>query len=723
MRSFLKPYLFVPLLLILLLGGLGILHGRPIGDGSISQRLQIRQLLRGDNNTTTTTTTTNTTTWIVQSTTFGGKSKQGENGQECRALLDYNCRPTSDLRCGYGETLAGWDRDGCKENEGKPICCPTDTAPEKCVWRGSGNDGGIWGDCNGQCHNGEAMVLSSKWGGGPEKDRESDPYKCARGHKVFCCEAGSWTAVTDGCYWTECTSGGSCKSGTKELAVKKGDCTSFRVNQYCCPDDTPLHDCTWRGSAPDCVDTNCKMQDNDKVLAEVQVDTHQRGGSWSWCNWGRKRSMCCQVSKAPIPPPTCGITTCDLEPLACNEDSWEDPEDDWLEPEDSELSVDAGDGNDDDGSVSVLEKRGGARRYQWYTTAGRWLEQRSRPDPGRSGYMRNIRNEVEGVATTWWQRRSQNCDGPVVSRQDLDRDGSAPEDSHIEHLLPAILISRFAAVANHGRHWAPRRVASRRRDGRIMAGQLTPEGPPTRTPPITSSIFWHEVWNNATGLPAGLPGVTPNSPEMRRPVDRLYEAIGSTTNPRNFLLLQDNINLMKGRIEVFRSPMTARDYMTSVMSAVNPSESDPEAQTRNFMAPLRELQGVFEYLRDTDAVTREDDVATRVRNQTQIIELHRPDAAGLPAHWDEFYANYMMQVSEFARTWGTNNIRYAISMFESHPRAFNRDEVLKLLRKIKETIPDWKYPFEDDEEFMSRVFERGKCPKRSNTMDGWWMEE
>ncbi|KAK3177855.1 hypothetical protein K4F52_009407 [Lecanicillium sp. MT-2017a] len=131
-----------------------------------------------------------------------GKSLQGENGQECKVLKDYSCKSTRDLRCGHGETLAGWDRDGCKSDEGKPICCPSDTAPKKCAWRGSGNDGGIWGDCNGQCHSGEAKLFSSKWGGGPEKDRDSKPYKCARGKKVFCCDAGDYKSVIDGCYWT-----------------------------------------------------------------------------------------------------------------------------------------------------------------------------------------------------------------------------------------------------------------------------------------------------------------------------------------------------------------------------------------------------------------------------------------------------------------------------------------------------------------------------------------
>lgn len=45
-----------------------------------------------------------------------GSVLQGENGQGCKALLDASCRPKRDLRCGSGEMLIGWDRDGC-------VCC------------------------------------------------------------------------------------------------------------------------------------------------------------------------------------------------------------------------------------------------------------------------------------------------------------------------------------------------------------------------------------------------------------------------------------------------------------------------------------------------------------------------------------------------------------------------------------------------------------------------
>jgi chitinase len=53
-----------------------------------------------------------------------GRSLQGENGQECRALLDYSCKSTSDLRCDRGETLVGWDRDGCVGALHFPPCAP-----------------------------------------------------------------------------------------------------------------------------------------------------------------------------------------------------------------------------------------------------------------------------------------------------------------------------------------------------------------------------------------------------------------------------------------------------------------------------------------------------------------------------------------------------------------------------------------------------------------------
>lgn len=86
---------------------------------------------------------------------------------------------------------------------------------------------------------------------------QSGTGKCNRGAKVFCCEAGDWNLATEGCRWSKC--GDSCKSTEKELATTHDSCTIFNPSKsYCCPKDTSLNDCTWRGTPMDCADAKCK---------------------------------------------------------------------------------------------------------------------------------------------------------------------------------------------------------------------------------------------------------------------------------------------------------------------------------------------------------------------------------------------------------------------------------------------------------------------------------
>ncbi|KAK1752214.1 hypothetical protein QBC47DRAFT_433206 [Echria macrotheca] len=192
----------------------------------------------------------------VESQISIARSLQGENGQDCVVLKDQACKAASDLRCFNGETLVGWDRDGCSnDQEGKPICCPSSTAPRKCMWRGSG------GDCNGQCHPGEATIALSSWGGkGAGFDGESGTGQCNRGAKALCCEAGDWKNIVGACRWTGC--GDDC-DGSKETEVSSvGDCSLLRSR-------------------------------------------------------GRKRTNCCKVSKAPPKSLTCDHNSCFFNPAAC----------------------------------------------------------------------------------------------------------------------------------------------------------------------------------------------------------------------------------------------------------------------------------------------------------------------------------------------------------------------------------------------------------------------
>ena len=55
-------------------------------------------------------------------------------------------------------------------------------------------------DCNGQCHPGETLLFRSSWGGSPTEGG-GNTKKCARGAKIFRCDAGGWKRITELCYW------------------------------------------------------------------------------------------------------------------------------------------------------------------------------------------------------------------------------------------------------------------------------------------------------------------------------------------------------------------------------------------------------------------------------------------------------------------------------------------------------------------------------------------
>ncbi|KAK3177854.1 hypothetical protein K4F52_009406 [Lecanicillium sp. MT-2017a] len=313
--------------------------------------------------------------------------------------------------------------------------------------------------------------------------------------------------------------------------------------------------------------------------------------------------------------------------------------------------------------------------------------------PLGTGYMANLRAGLRGVSDRWWTMRSRRCPNAMVSAESLESDTSVPEGAQVEHTLPLVAIARFTSVANHGRQWAPRPAGSP--DHPERGGQITPQGRLTETPAVGNQEFWENVWNNAQGLPANLPAVTDSSPDLRRPVDRLYEATGSNTNARHFTLLAGPVNAIKGRLEIFNRPMAIANFRRYVRSAVDSDTEDPDADIQRFMAPLRETRGVFQYLQADDVVTRLDATASSILSQLQIIELNIADAEGLSAHWNEFYPYYFSQVSEFARTWGSDQVEWAIARYEANPRAYNREEVLKELKEIQNDIPNWKYAFED----------------------------
>lgn len=116
---------------------------------------------------------------------------------------------------------------------------------------------------------------------------------------------------------------------------------------------------------------------------------------------------------------------------------------------------------------------------------------------------------------------------------------------------------------------------------------MIPQGRRTRTAPIPDS-FWQNVWDNANGLPSGLPRVAPRSPDLRQPGQRIFERIGSNTNPSHFVLLRDSVNAIKGRLEGFTSPINVDTWERYVDDAAGQHGSELDVMI--FMAPLRDVR-------------------------------------------------------------------------------------------------------------------------------------
>ncbi|KAI0411936.1 hypothetical protein F5X98DRAFT_356233 [Xylaria grammica] len=313
------------------------------------------------------------------------------------------------------------------------------------------------------------------------------------------------------------------------------------------------------------------------------------------------------------------------------------------------------------------------------TTAGLIITQWSLPYISRSQYLDLLNRRLPGLAKTWWQMRSKDCGDPRLDQVGIWN--NYPEGSHIEHIIPLSTASRFASVANWGRNW--------RREPYQGAGNSLPRGSPTRTRGIRSD-FWVNVWNNPQGLPSGLPPVTPGSTDLRRPVDRVFEALGSNTNPSHLVLLQGAIDRVKGRYEGFRPPIENVDFERYVRQGANGNDT----AIQSFLAPLRETIAMFEYLRDPAIASRRHTIASSVTQQLQLIERHTRGSEGLTAHWHEFYPFYFNQVSIFARSYVTGRVQY-IQRYFSRAGSYKRESVLAEVKEIADKIPELKYPWDE----------------------------
>lgn len=319
------------------------------------------------------------------------------------------------------------------------ICCPTASAPKSCIWRGSG------GDCNGQCHEGEAAIFNSSWGGSPT---ESNTNKCSRGFKQFCCQAGDWNQVIDGCRWTGC--GGSCSGSEVEVSDRynSASCTVFAPHQkYCCPPPVKLSNCHWVGSQPDCPNAKCGP-------SEVAIDRNPQGRGYPSCSceshtwpWskrdtdvsitgGRQKIDCCTVTAPPPQHLQCPNSACKYDPTLCsisddggftsvNGFQRKRNTDSICELDPASCEVDAL------SPTSTLEERGPARYPKSLIGAGYYLTWTIASYPSR-GQLWGAQARLRGIVHRWLRMRIPDCGNVDVIDESVDT-SNPPTNGESEH--------------------------------------------------------------------------------------------------------------------------------------------------------------------------------------------------------------------------------------------------------------------------------------------------
>lgn len=422
----------------------------------------------------------------------------------------------------------------------------------------------------------------------------------------------------------------------------------------------------------------------------MAIINHQNGDNgWSGCLWSRKKTNCCKVRK-PLPPKLeCTKSSCVADPLLCagEEDKYgnykrssgldgfsegvvhfsEEASDDSFPTEGNNFS-----------SLHALEKRGRRGYSAWFN--GIEIISREMAYGNQADFMRAVRNNVAGIAQVYWWMRSRRCSWPQMGRYGYPHDNNgqprAPEDVQIEHILPtSFLLGRFVGISANGRLLRPVPFGNR---------QVVPDGPATRTP-RTNIAFWQDQWNAAV-LDANNPVFAGHT----RPSEFIAAAAGSSQDRSKFVLVQSDVNGIKGRLEVFNAPMAQARFDGLLRQAIRDAN---ETAVEMLFAVLRGTVAVFEYSNDPMIASRSEDTRTEVRRRWGILQANFPNAQGVVDHWDEAFPHSFGLVSRRAREWLFERIEQISREYEAEGTPF-RDFVLSECTAIRARIIDCYYAWE-----------------------------
>ncbi|KXJ94907.1 hypothetical protein Micbo1qcDRAFT_173664 [Microdochium bolleyi] len=462
------------------------------------------------------------------------------------------------LMCGgSGYTLVGYDTEGCISGFARPICCKSAAAPTECQWRA--NVGGVQTGCVNRCEAGEVPLLRSNSGGGLKSDYGG---LCVRGWREFCCKHPGFKSVTQGCEWVKqatCLPNRVCPSGKTSVATRitsaNGPLGCLPTEDYCCPSNhVQLSNCHWVGQG-DCMDSVCNS-------GEITADTSFFGDVSLPCNWERKKSLCC-TPEFKVPERTCARRVCEANPAACPADLYGLGPDEFDE---NYAETDLFDG--------VIEQRTVVPRREGAIAI---IDPR-KPNPNDPGPPASTHQRDYTVLSRTLQMiflYARNYYQPTGAYQNRNRNGRPRRNVNLFGFRPGgmsrgcssietfdIQAELFNLQGNYSGYNLDHRIELQYlRDfvRAVLWGELV-DGTDIRSiaAPIPEQDFDH-YWNwNNQHLPIGMRPVSLTSPRNRVAANphrgmlsvnnRLFESLGASTNMAPLMLIDANLNRIKGNM-------------------------------------------------------------------------------------------------------------------------------------------------------------------------------
>ncbi|KAJ8112293.1 hypothetical protein OPT61_g5304 [Boeremia exigua] len=200
-------------------------------------------------------------------------------------------------------------------------------------------------------------------------------------------------------------------------------------------------------------------------------------------------------------------------------------------------------------------------------------------------------------------------------------------------------------------------------------------GVPTLSEHIDISFFnkhWGtsnpQVQQKIATRPNPFPGYNPKV-ALSSLNDLVFEAMGSKSNPADFVLCEEGINSMKAKLWGYISPFAPRKWREIAKGA-----ADGSIPSNHHLSGMRSILGVHNYMNHPDVTKRLQDTVKNVKIELsnfkhisgEDVKNVKGKVVDLPALWVEFMSAQLEEVFRSGTQWIKDQVDYATPMYKAH---------------------------------------------------------